>query len=358
MKNSQVKNNESLSSWYNYSGPEDDIIISSRIKLVRNLADFPFVVKASKLDKERICSIICDAFNQKEEFNFIKKSDISDFGKKLLFDKNIIPLDPKFDFSGLILSSSENLYALVNNKEHLKMTAFAPGFQAEYLMQEIYKLDEYLQSKIQFAASYEFGYLTSQLKDCGSGMKISLRVFIPAILMLDGLVDLIRHLKEKHFTFKAVFDNSRRNCLFDLCPESSFDGSELDQLAEIQSLATYILKRERKFRSKLADNNSTIVLDLVKKMYVMGMNALLLDYSEVVEIISAIKLGLQLKIISGIEESDLNSLYYTTKEGHLIYLIDNFSFSYEEDVKKSLSMQIQRLRAVVVQQIMGKIIFK
>lgn len=358
MKKSEIEDKKTLSSWYNYSGPEDDVILSSRIKLVRNLADFPFVVKASKMDKERICSIICDAFNQKEEYAYIKKSDISDFGRKILFDKNILPLDPKFDFSGLFLSSGENLYALLNNKEHLKLIAFASGFQPEYLMQEIYKLDEYLQSKLQFAASYEFGYLTSQLKDCGTGMKLSLRIFIPSTVIQNAFTDLIKYLKDRHFSIKSVFENSARNCIFDIFPETSFDGSELDQLAEMQALGTYILKTERKIRSKLADNNSTIVLDLVKKMYVMGMNALLLDYSEVEEILNAIKLGLQLRILSGIEESELNALYYTTKDGHLIYLIDNYSFSYEDDIKNSLSMQIQRLRAVVVQQAMGKIIFK
>ena len=171
-----------------------------------------------------------------------------------------------------------------------------------------YKIDETLQNKLQFAASMEFGYLTTHIKNCGTGMKISLRVFIPSIVFDGKFDDLVQMVTEKKYCIQPVFKSSEATdfatCIFDIFPSNSSAGTELDQMAEMQALGILILKTERKIRQKFADNNPTIVLNFVKRNYAVAMYSSLLTYEEGVNIIGAIKWGLQIGVVSGILESD------------------------------------------------------
>ena len=221
-------------------------------------------------------------------------------------------------------------------------------------MAKVYKIDEFLQEKLQFAASFDFGYLTSKIKDCGSGMKISIRIFIPSIILSGQFETVVSLVQSKKLAIKPVFkatDNADfSNCIFDICTSNSSEGTEFDQMAIIQSVGELIFKTERKIRSEFADNNPTVVLNFFKQNYSKAMYSLLLSYEEAVNIISSVKWGLQLEIISGVSESDLNALYFRTKNGHLKYLCDNFAFTFEEDIKSSENLQIKRLRTIVIQQ--------
>lgn len=356
-----MSNKNTIVPWYNLSGNGHDVVISTRLRLIRNLADFPFCVKLNQEDKERVSSLIYDAFLGDETFHYIKFSDVSAPGREILCDKNIIKNQKNYNCSAVIINSDEATSAIVNDVDHLRLAAFTSGLDPEKLMEKIYKVDEFLQTKLQFAASYEFGYLTSRIKDCGTGMKISLRVYIPSIVFSGKFDDIISMVQEKGYVLKPLFkskDNADfSNCLFDISPSCSAEGTELDQLAVIQSIGLLILKTERKIRSEFADNNNTIVLNFVKKCYAQAMYSLLLSYEETVNILCAMKWGVETKIISGIEENELNSLFYRSKHGHLLYLSDNYSFSFEDDIKADLELQIQRLRAVVIQQAFEKIVF-
>ncbi len=343
---------DSNNSWFSLPGNYDDVIISTRARLVRNLADFLFPIKMTDDDKQRVQALVYDAFSGTEEWHFLDMSRISEQGRQILRDKNILK---NADCTGCVLNyADESLACLVNESDHLKISAFVSGLNCEKAMENVYKTDEFLQQKLQFAASIDFGYLTSHIKDSGTALKFSIRIFIPSIVLsgqFDSVVSLVR---EKKLSIKPVFKSEEiadfSNCLFDICTSSSAEGTEFDQMAVIQSIGEVILKTERKIQREFADNNPTVVLNFFKQSYSRAMNSLLLSYEEAVSIISAVKWGLQMKLISGISEHELNGLYYSTKDGHLKYLCDSFAFSFEDDVKASQNLQVKRLRTIVIQQ--------
>jgi len=339
-------------SWFAQHGNCDDVIISTRVRLVRNLADFPFPSKMNQDDCDRIKSLVYDAFSASENCKFIDMDDLSAPGKQILKDKNIIT-DKKC--SAVVLNyEDESTCCIVNESDHLKFSSFTPGLDCENAMAKVYKLDEFLQEKLQFAASIDFGYLTSHIKDCGSGMKISIRMFIPSIVLSGNFESVVSIVQEKKMTIKPVFKSDVTadfsNCIFDIASSNSFEGNEFDQMAAIQSIGMLILKTERKIREEFADNNPTVVLNFFKQSYAKALYSLLLTYEESVSIVSAVKWGLQLNLIAGISEADLNALFFRLKDGHLKYLCDNFSFTFEEDIKSSQNLQIKRLRTIVIQQ--------
>ena len=339
------------SAWFAEPGKNDDVVISTRARLVRNLADFPFSSKMTEDDKSRVQALAYDAFNGLEDWHFIDMSQVSAPGRQILSDKNII----KDDCSAVVINyGDESTSCLINESDHLKISAFVSGLDCEKVMEKVYKVDELLQTKLQFAANIDFGYLTSYIKDCGTGLKFTVRLFIPSIVLSGQFESVVEMVRSKKLSIYPVFKSHEiadfSNCLFDVSTICSAEGTELDQMAVIQSVASVILKTERKIRSNFADNNPTVVLNFFKQSYARAMYSLLLSYEDAVSIISAVKWGLQLKLVKGISENELNGLYYRVKDGHLKYLCDNFAFTFEADVKSDQSLQIKRLRTIVIQQ--------
>ena len=339
-------------SWFELSNSFSDVILSTRIRLIRNLADFLFVNKLLDSDKDRIKSLVYDCFVSLPQFSFINYESLSEIGIELLRDKNIITGNP---CSAVIINNEdESISCLVNETEHITISSFAAGLDCEKVMKDVYKLDEHLQEKLQFAANFDFGYLSSKIKDCGSGMKITLRIFIPSIV-LSGQLDVINKLlREKNYYIKPVFnfksDNIFSSCIFDIYSNNSIEGTEIEQMVNIQSIGMQIIKAERAARNDFYNNNHTIVHNFFRQNFAKAMYSMLLNYEEAVCIISAIKWGLNIGIIGGISDSELNSLYYRTKTGYIKSICINFNFTFEEDIKDSIELKIKRLRATLIQQ--------
>lgn len=349
----EKKSNEEQS-WFAVKGPFDDVVFSTRVRLIRNLADFPFTRKMQEDDFYRTDTLIRDALNSSEQMHCYKFNDVTNSGKEVLRDKNIIKSKSDFKCDSIILCDDESISGYTNETDHLKIAKFRSGLDIEAAMETVYKIDEMLQKKLQFAASFEFGYLTSRIKDCGTGMKISIRLFIPSIVLAGRFDETVAMLQEKGFCVQPVFragdSGDFSNCIFDIYQSNSATGTEFDQMAAIHSVGTVILKTERKFRENFADNNPTVVLNFVKRAYAKAMFSTLISYEDGVNIIATIKWGLQTGFLSGILDSDLNALLYRTKHGHLLYLSDSFSFNYEKDVRNDQNMKLQRLRAIIIQQ--------
>ncbi len=348
---SSKSNSSGENVWFAVPGNNEDVVISTRARLVRNLADFPFPSKMNEDDRQRVQSLVYDAFNGLENWRFFEMKTISEPGKQILRDKNV--LDEECG-AAVINYGDESSSCLVNGTDHIKLASFVAGLDCEKAMEKVYKTDELLQEKLQFAASIDFGYLTSMVKDCGTGLKFSVRLFLPSIVLSGQFDSIISLVHSKKMSIKPVFKSDQiadfSNCLFDVSTTASAEGSEFDQMAGIHSIVSVILKKERKIRTEFADNNPTVVLNFFKQSYARAMYSLLLSYEEAVSIISAVKWGLQLKLVKGISENELNGLYYRVKDGHLKYLCDNFAFTFEDDIKASAELQIKRLRTIVIQQ--------
>lgn len=330
----------------------DDIVLSSRSRLIRNLADFPFPHKMSAEDFQRIDSLVYDAFSSFMNVVQVKKADVGSHGMDILKMKSYIHDE---NFSSVIISPSNSDFSCeVNNRDHIRMAYTAPGLACEDVVQKIYSYDSALQKKLQFAANCDFGYLTSNIKDSGSALKLSFRIFIPSIVLSGKFGDVIALAQNQKFCIRPVFNPhddvpaSLSNCIFDLYTGYSFCGTEFEQMAAILSAVQNILNTERKIRVKFADNNPTVLLNFFKQNYAKAMYSLLLTYEDGVNAICAAKWALSCSMIKGVSDSHLNALFHRTQDDTLEQLMDDLVF--EDDIKDSFPLKIQRLRALLIHQ--------
>lgn len=361
--------NEKGKPWYSCSGNEQDVIISSRVRLARNLANFPFPMHFRNDDSNRVQTLLFDSFAQVQQqdetmlFHAINTNELDPDGHLLLEERGIVkPFNPKREVlkeTGVVMSLDGRCGATINYGDHLRLSSFKAGLSVRDCFDAVCDIDKKLQKSLQFAASYDFGYLTAALRDTGSGMKITARLHLPATIQTGHLNDVVAYLETYNFkitpAFPDISQGSAAGAFYQVSTTSAMKGSELDQLAEFEAACKFIAESERKISRTYADNKRTIIRNSLLRAVSIAKCSLLVSYKEAVSLISDIKFGLDRGFLTGIEDSQLCGLLYRIQRGHLSYLLQDGKFEFEPDIAQDKRSMIDRLRALILQEAFEKI---
>ncbi len=358
----KIANQKNPEIWYNVISEDQDVVISSRIRFSRNLASFPFPVNFKSDDSNRVQNIVFDAFSKLSNPDYYQSmtlEKLDENGKKILEERGLLGSSLA---TGLITTIDGASACLINDNDHIKLSSFASGLNLDTPFKSCYKIDQELQQFIQFAASREFGYLSASTFNAGSAMKISFYVHLPSLSYSNEIQELVKEIQNKGFNISDCFGtgsffNTSLGGYYQISTFSSIKGNEVDQLGNAFSLAKYICELERKKRRFYADNQMTIVHNIVLRAYSLAKFSILLKLNECIDIISCLKWGHDLGYITGIEDVELNSLLYRIQSGHLDYLIKTSAFSFEEDIDKNPELMEQRFRAIVLKSTIDKMTF-
>ena len=353
-----------LTYWCSKENIHNDVILSTRVRIVRNIEGYPFVVQLNDNSKRRISEKVLSSFKDTKHYKTSSYWNLDynclHFLQEMNFiqnDKNVVDNEI---FTNIIYNDKDlSECILINNEDHIKISSLSSGLNIENPLHKAKEIEEMFKENISFAFNNEFGYLSSKLNECGTGTKITLRVFIPCIIITNEYIHITSLLKDRHCFFKKVYPDSRKNelssCVFDIYLNNSIEGSVEDQIAIMNTIGKLVEEKERKLRVKVADNYPTIVLNQLRQQLGYLKESLLLEYYEGLNIILSIKFGLELSLIGNISDKDLNSLCYITKGEMLRSLLVESDISFEKDVKENYLL-VQRLRAIVIQNALTGII--
>ena len=349
-------------SWFSAEGRDCDVVISTRVRLARNLASFPFPSHFHGDDAERVQALVFDSFSKfpsPDSYHAVSIENIDSSGIKVFAERGF--LDNPVG-TGFVMGASDNIACMVNSQDHVRIISFVPGLNCQEAFRQCQYLDANLQASLQFAASYDFGFLTSALKDCGSGMKISVRLHLPALSYSGKMPEITESLQKKSLAVSACFGTGKDSsfCIgsyYQIYTTCSCSGSELDQLVGIASAVMPVVESERKLNSEFSADVPTVIRDSVTRSYALAKFSRLITFREAIEFISNLKWGLNLGLLDGIEHSQLCALLCRIQEGHLQFVLKNSSFHFEHDVESDLKMKTDRLRALILQEAMENVRF-
>ncbi|MBQ1833866.1 MAG: hypothetical protein II114_08870 [Treponema sp.] len=352
--------------WYAYDGVDDDVFVSSTVCFARNLANFPFPSQLRGNDGERIQSLVFDAFNSLsdgEKYQALSVNRLDPLGTRILQEREILSDSASEKKAGVIVRSDGKITCSVNMVDHVRISSFAPGFDFNGPMSMAENVDKGLQTKLQFAASYDFGYLTSTVEEAGSGIKFSVRMHLPSLTASGKIPSLTRAYNDKGLSFTDSFGSggsdqisgieSKSGSLgsfYDLKTSNCLSGTELDQMANIVSAATRFRDYERSARDECRKNMDSTVRNAVFRSVALARSSVFIRLREAVSLISGVKWGLDLGIIEGIDDTTLRALLYRIQEGHLEYVLKSGNFIFEKDIKNDAAKKIERIRAVILQE--------
>lgn len=350
--------NAATAAWYTEEGQDNDVVLSSRVRLSRNLVGFSFPLTIKSDDAERVQSLVFDAFNHQEDaeqYQILQMSNLDVSGRRILSERGVIEADVGNEpWRGLIVRNDGFLSVTVNMEDHVRIAAFSAGLSLYSCSSTTKNLEELLQKKLEFAVMPGFGYLSSGLFSTGTGLKISALVCLSGLVM-SGLLDrVMRDFLANGFVIKGYYgqrNGTSPGCLYQISNFSAAQGDAESQLSVMNQAVTKLVALERKSRSELLNSSPTIVEDTIFRAIVTAKYARLIQLPEAIDLINRIKLGVNLGLVHGIGNHELTALLYRIQNAHLHFVLSGDSITIESDIVSEETRK-DRLRAMIIQEVL------
>lgn len=336
--------------WLRSSGPESDIVISSRIRLARNLAAFPFTNRASNYQKAEIEQLLHDRINRLEispKLAYVNVPRLSTLDRQLLVERQLISreLASADGPRGVAVAPSETVSLMVNEEDHLRLQVMHSGFTLDETWQEIDRIDDMLESRVAYAFNEEFGYLTACPTNVGTGMRASVMLHLPALEHTKQLEKVFRALQKINLAVRGLYGEGSRASghFYQISNQVTLGKSESTILAEIHGVIPRIIEYERQARDSWLRDSRQSLQDRVSRAYGTLCSATMMTSEETMELLSHVRLGINLSLLEDITISTVNDLFIHTQPAHLQKLVGNALDGEERNVARARYLR-NRLR--------------
>jgi protein arginine kinase len=317
---------KSSGEWLRGTGPESDIVMCSRIRLARNLADFPFTNRASRSEKNDIESNFNTAITQgKLELSYLDVNSLSTLDRQFLVERQIISreLANSDGPRGVAISSLENVAIMVNEEDHLRVQFMLSGFRLPEVWDSVNQLDDRLEEQMAYAFSPQLGYLTACPTNVGTGMRASVMLHLPALGLTKQIDKVFRALQKINLAVRGLHGEGSRafGDLYQISNQVTLGKPEAKILGEIREVIQTILQYERQARTALLKERRQGEQDRVARALGTLGSATMITTEETMELLSVVRLGIHLRLIDDVPATAVNQLFIQTQAAHLQKLV-------------------------------------
>ena len=325
--------------WYLENGKDSDVVISSRIRLARNLKEFNFKRKMSKNDKQKLLEkvkFITPSLGY--ELKFLMLNDIDDITKMTLIEKHLISPEivlNKENDGAIIINDEENICIMVNEEDHIRLQIFTSGLDLQNALNLSIELDEKLDELLNFSFNEQFGYLTSCPTNVGTGLRASVMVHLPALKMTGNLGKILKIVNSFGMTIRGAYgeESRARGDIYQISNNQTLGISEKEIAQNLENITKKVIEQERLARKYLAKNTDNLE-DKVYRSFGILTNARKISSDECDNLLSDIKLGTDLGIITELNDSKVKKLMLHTKPASLQKFLGKQMDSTERDAKR------------------------
>jgi protein arginine kinase len=310
--------------WLRGTGPESDIVISSRIRLARNLAAFPFTNRASAYQKAEIEGLLRERIAKLEldpRLDYVNVPNLSALDRQFLVERQLISreLAAAEGPRGVALAPRETVSLMVNEEDHLRLQVMRSGFALDEAWQEIDRVDDLLEERVNYAFSEEFGYLTACPTNVGTGMRTSVMLHLPAVEWTKQLEKIFRALQKINLAVRGLYGEGSRASghFYQISNQVTLGKSETGILSEIREVIPTIITYERQARTAWLRENRQALQDRVSRAYGTLCSATMMTSEETMELLSYVRLGINLGLLDDITIPTVNELFIHTQPAHL-----------------------------------------
>ncbi len=296
---------------------KDDIVLSTRVRLARNVKGLPYPNRMTKSSEvNRLVGIAKKTFVEHSDFEFIDFGKISNIQKWILQEKYLIsPQFAKRKYAGLILSPDERLSIMIMEEDHFRLQGMMPGFEVERTFALVDELDNMLAKTADYSFSQKLGYLTACPTNLGTGMRVSVMLNLPALNMSREIGPIVEDLGTRGLTCRGAFGEgtSPLGDLFQVSNEVTLGYAEKEILGAVKSTVQEIISLEKKAQRTLYDINASLVEDRIFRSLATLRHARMLSTKEMTSCISYVNMGISLGLIDEIDHERLYSLIIDTR---------------------------------------------
>ena len=328
--------------WIRCTGPVCDIVMSSRVRLARNLADYPFSHWASKREQETILGISKESILSLKKLKgslFVEIGKLDPIDKQFLVERHLMSKEHMIDSEnkGLSVGQDEVISIMINEEDHLRMQVMKSGFNLKEAWQIINDLDNELGNSLDFAYSVDFGYLTACPTNAGTGMRASVMLHLPSLVMTKQIGKVLQAITKLSLTARGLYGEGTEASgnFFQISNQVSLGHKEEDIIDNIDRIIKQIVDHEQSARETLLSQNREALEDRIWRAYGTLKSAHIITSTETVDLLSLARLGVDLGVIKQADRTLINELFVITQPAHLQKLEKKKLTPNQRDVKRA-----------------------
>jgi protein arginine kinase len=318
-----------LGEWLRGTGPETDVVVSTRIRLARNLAGAAFTTRASPHQKAETEARVREALATLDlpgPLSYVNVAGLAAIDRQFLVERQLISRELAGVLEGprgVAFDDREAIAVMVNEEDQLRVQSMRSGFDLDAAWDAIDNIDDLIESRLEYAFSDDFGYLTACPTNVGTGMRASVMLHLPALGLAKQIEKAFKALQKINLVVRGLYGEGSRALgdFFQISNQVTLGKSEVASLNDIRSVIQEIIKYERMARSTLMREARQNVHDKVARALGTLQSATMMTSEETMELLSAVRLGVHLKLIGDLSPVTVNELFIHTQPAHLQKLV-------------------------------------
>lgn len=330
------------SEWLRGAGGDSHIVISSRIRLARNLSDFSFPQWADKKERKKILSLTRNALFQIKYLKrglFVELDGLDTLDKQFLLERHLISREQTRgrNCKAVLISEKEIISVMLNEEDHLRIQVLQSGFNLRDAWRLISELDEQLEQKLRYAFSPQWGYLTACPTNIGTGMRASLMLHLPALVMSKQIKNILQTLSKLGIVARGLYGEGTEASgnFFQFSNQLTLGRSEEDIIDNLERVVRQIINYEEDRRKLLLKQNREILYNQIWRAYGILKNSYFISSGETMNLLSMVRLGADLNILRDVQLRKINELFLLTQPAHLQKIEGKKLNTYQRDVKRA-----------------------
>jgi protein arginine kinase len=315
---------KSSGEWLKGSGPESDVVVSCRIRLARNLAEYPFISRCTPADRIEVEKTLREYVTHFEDVGPIEYLDVNSLeviDRQFLVERQLISreLAESEGARGVAIAENEQVSLMVNEEDHLRIQVMHSGLDLQLAWGQINEIDNLLCDRAVFAFHPQLGFLTACPTNVGTGIRVSVMLHLPALVITRQIDKVFRSLQKIGLAVRGLYGEGSQAMgdFYQISNQVTLGRSEEEIVRQVSDIIPQIIEYERKAREVLIKESHETLHDRVSRAFGILRTAQTISSEETMHLLSSVRLGVNLGLIRDVSISTLNQLFIHTQPAHL-----------------------------------------
>jgi len=310
--------------WLKGDGPESDIVISSRIRLARNLAHFPFISRATdsdRVDLEEVLRALITTIDTPQRLIYLNVGELEGLDRQFLVERQLISREhaESDGARGVAIQECEQYSVMINEEDHLRIQVMHSGLDLDAAWDRISHIDDTIESQTTYAFDDRLGFLTACPTNVGTGLRVSVMLHLPALVITNQIEKVFRSLQKISLAVRGLYGEGSQAMgdFYQISNQITLGRSEQELIKQVADVVPVMIDYERKARDFLIRESQQKLHDRVSRAYGILRTAQTISSEETMHLLSSVRMGVNLGLIHDVAIPTVNKLFIHTQPAHL-----------------------------------------
>ena len=330
------------SEWLRGAGPVSDIVMSSRIRLARNLEKFPFATRATKASQAEVLKLVREALGASLTLKrplILELGELEEVDRQFLVERHLVSREHIMhaDHKGVAIGQGEMISVMINEEDHLRIQVIQSGLNLQDAWSVIDALDDELSEALPYAYSSDWGYLTCCPTNTGTGMRASVMAHLPSLVITKQINKVLHTITKLGLTARGLYGEGTEASgnFFQISNQVALGRSEDEIIENIERILKEVIHQEQAARESLMTGSRTQLEDRIWRAFGILKHAKTMSSNEALDLLSAVRLGVDLGLMNGLTRGTVNELFLFSQPAHLQKLEGKALSAKERDTKRA-----------------------